>query len=116
MHGVARGTAVSTRFEWTQRDGVMESLDAVAASVGIARRLVDARKFELAAGIAPRFELRFGSDSTLSSWNRAAIAGDITLELVPRALPATLGLRFHKPLTDPVRSSALLLELAFEVR
>ena len=44
------------------------------------------------------------------------LAADVTLEMLPRALPATLGVRFHHNLTDASRSSALLLELGFEVR
>jgi hypothetical protein len=44
------------------------------------------------------------------------VGGDVTLEVLPRALPATLGVRFNQALTDAAHSSALLLELAFEVR
>jgi hypothetical protein len=94
----------------------MEEVNAVAASVGLSRRVADARRFEIAAGIAPRFEVRYGSDAPLSSWDRVARGGDITLELLPRALPATLGVRFHQSLTDTARPSALMVELGFEVR
>lgn len=78
--------------------------------------MVDARTFELAVGAAPRVEVRYGSDAPMSSWKGAALAGDLMLELVPRSLPATLGLRFHQTLTDTPRNAALLLELGFEVR
>ena len=113
---VARGTALVTRLEWTQRDDQMEEVDAFAIGEGITTRIVDAQKFELAVGAGPRFEIRYGSDAPHSAWDRAAICGDLTLELVPRALPATLGLRFAQSLTDEVKSSSLLLELGFEVR
>jgi tetratricopeptide (TPR) repeat protein len=116
MYGVHHGTAVSTRLEWTKRNDQMESVNAIAVSVGIARRLLAARKFELAAGVAPRLEFRYGFDVDHSTWNRAGIAGDVTLELLPRTLPATLGMRFQQTLTDATHSSALLFELAFEVR
>src|SRR5690606_34326505 len=104
------------RADWTQRDDQMEEVNAVGLSGILSRRLLDTRKFELAAGIGPRVELRYGSDAKPSSWDRAAIAGDVTLELLPRALPATLGLRYHHTLTDAVRSSALVFELGFELR
>ena len=113
---VARDTALVTRFDWTRRDDEMESIGAVAASVGLTRRVARARRFELAAGIAPRLELRYGRDAERTSWGRVGLAGDATLELLPRALPATLGVRFHQTLTDPARGSALVLELGFEVR
>jgi tetratricopeptide (TPR) repeat protein len=116
MHGVALGTSISTRLEWTKRNDQMDSVNAIAASVGIAKRLVGARKLELAAGIAPRFELRYGYDAESSSWNRVGLGADVTLEVLPRSMPATIGLRFHQTLTDSAHSSALLLELGFEVR
>lgn len=113
---VARGTALVTRLEWTKRDDQMEEVDAFAISEGITTRLLDARKFEIAIGAAPRFELRYGNDAPHSAWDRAAICGDLTLELLPRALPASLGVRFDQSLTDAARPSSLLFELGFEVR
>ncbi len=115
-HRLARGTALAIRADWTQRDDQMEEVNAIGLGGIVTRRLVDTRKLEIAAGIGPRVELRYGSDATPSSWGRAAIAGDITLELLPRALPATLGLRYHHSLTDAVGSSALVFELGFELR
>jgi hypothetical protein len=87
---VARGLATVTRFDWTQRDDQMESVSAFASSFGIVTRVFGTRQFELAAGIAPRLELRYGGAEN-SSWDRVALAGDITVELLPRALPAALG-------------------------
>src|SRR5690606_26012151 len=115
-HGVAEGTAISLRLDWLQRDDPMEEVNAFAASIGVTRRVVDARRFELAVGIAPRFELRYGRDAAHSAWDRAAFGGDFTVELVPRALPAVLGLRFHQSLTDDARPSAVMVELGFEAR
>jgi tetratricopeptide (TPR) repeat protein len=115
-HRVAAGTAIPARLEWTQRDDPMEEVNAVAASVGIARRILDAHRFELAAGIAPRFELRYGSDTSSTSWNRVGLGGDVSLEMLPRAVPVTVGVRFHQSFTDPTRPSSLVVELGFEVR
>jgi hypothetical protein len=77
---------------------------------------LDTRKFEVAAGLASRIELRYGSTAMTSTWDRAGIAGDLTLELVPRAMPATLGARLQQSLTDDARGTTLLLELGFEIR
>ncbi|HTR55234.1 MAG TPA: hypothetical protein VMJ10_31345, partial [Kofleriaceae bacterium] len=64
----------------------------------------------------PRAEIRYGYDSAHSPLGRGALAADLALELLPRALPATLALRFDQDATDSVKSSALVLELGFEVR
>lgn len=115
-YGIAHATAVTTRLGWLQRDDEMEEVNAIAASIGISRRIYDARKFEIAAGIGGRFEVRYGSDAADSSWNRVGLAGDATLELLPRALPASLGVRFQHNFTDDPRGSALVFELGFELR
>jgi predicted Zn-dependent protease len=112
---LARGTTFVTRFEWTQRDNQMAEINAIALAGGVTTRILDARKFEVALGVAPRFELRFPSTES-SAWKRAGICGDATLEVQPRGLPAVIGLRFDQSLTDSPRSSSLILELGFEVR
>ncbi|HEY5950157.1 MAG TPA: tetratricopeptide repeat protein [Kofleriaceae bacterium] len=115
-YGIGRATALVTRLDWTKRDDDMESVNAFAMSIGLTRRIVGARKFELAAGVAQRVELRYGYDPDHSAWNRAGMGADVIVEVLPRALPATLGARFHQTITDASHSSALLVELAFEVR
>jgi tetratricopeptide (TPR) repeat protein len=115
-HRVARGTTVPLRFDWTKRNHQMEELSALAFGGGIATRLVDARKLELAIGIGARAELRYGSTAASSAFDRGALAADLSLELLPRAVPATLGLRYEQSLTDSARSSALFVELGFEAR
>jgi hypothetical protein len=113
---VAEATAFTLRGDWSKHDAPMQSFDAFEIGGTFSRRLVDARKFELTAGIGPRLELRYGRTSELLTADRGAITGDVTVELMPRALPTTLGLRFKQSLTDASHSSALLLELGFEVR
>jgi tetratricopeptide (TPR) repeat protein len=115
-HGISSRTTVTTRFDWSQRDDRMEEVNAVGFAVGIATRLLDRRTLEVAAGIGGRAELRWGSDVDVSSWDRAALAVDATLEVLPRKTPASLGLRFQQSLTDDVRNSALFVELGFELR
>jgi tetratricopeptide (TPR) repeat protein len=115
-HRLAGGTTAGWRFDWTQRDDVMQEHRAIALAGNIARRILDLRKVEIAAGLGPRFELRYGQHVPSATWGRAALGGDVTLEVLPRALPATLGVRFHHSFTDDVRSSTVLVELGFEVR
>jgi tetratricopeptide (TPR) repeat protein len=112
----AEATAFTLRGDWSKHDAPMQSFDAFEIGGTFSRRLVDARKFELTAGVGPRLELRYGQTSELLTADRGAITGDVTVELMPRALPTTLGLRFKQSLTDASHPSALLLELGFEVR
>jgi len=116
MHRVARGTAAALRFDWTKLDDDMVEHKAVALGAGITTRILDTRRFELAVGGGGRIELRYGNGIPTATRNRAGIGGDLMLELLPRAVPATLGLRFQYSPTDPARSSTLLVELGFEVR
>jgi tetratricopeptide (TPR) repeat protein len=109
---VRPGTAIAARFDWTQRDDPMGAVKALAIAADIATRVVDARAFELGVGVGPRVELRYGNDA----WNRGGIAADAVVELHPRALPVTLGLRVDQSLTDAVKSTAVLVELGLEVR
>ena len=111
---VARGTALVVRLDWQKRVDPMGPVNAVAAGGGITTRLLDARKLELAAGIAPRFEIRYGYGK--APRDRAGINGDVTLEALPRAIPAVVGLRFDQALTGAAKGSALLVELGFEWR
>src|SRR5690606_6364329 len=48
-HRIARGTAIIARLEWSQRDDQMEEVNAFALGATVATRVLDARKFELAA-------------------------------------------------------------------
>jgi tetratricopeptide (TPR) repeat protein len=113
MRHVADGVAVPIRFEWTRRDAQMGTeINTIAMSGGIAARILDARKFEVAVGVAPRLEIRFSNADI--PW--VALAGDATLEILPRALPATVGLRLDQNLTDDTKATGLFVELGFELR
>lgn len=113
---VARGTAFTLRFDWTKHDESMQSFNAFEIGGMFTRRLVDARKFEIAVGLGPRVELRYDRTAEGMTADRGGISGDATVELIPRALPATLGLRFKQSLTEDSASSSLLVELGIEVR
>lgn len=115
-YGIAEATSMPLRFDYFQRDDEMEELNVVGLSIGLSRRVVDAHRFEIAAGADVGVELRFGSSANATSWDRAAIAGDLIVEVLPRAIPATLGVRWRQELTESPRSAALMFELGFEVR
>ena len=106
------GLAFQYRIDWQQRSEPMAEVDEFAVSLGIVKRIIDARKLEVAIGGGPRFAVRYGSDA----WNRVALAADAMLEVLPRAVPATVGVRFDQNLTDDAKSSAVFLELGFEAR
>ena len=113
---VARGTALEWRLGWAQRDDDTAEINSFAGAFAIVRRVLSTRRFELAAGAGPRFEVRYGNDRKASTYGRAGVAVDAMIELMPRSLPANLGLRFQRALTDEVRGSAVFVELGFEVR
>jgi predicted Zn-dependent protease len=113
---LGRGLAWYGRLDWTKSTDTMEEPDAVGIASGPVVRLVDARKLELAISAGFRTEIRYGFDADHSPLGRGAIAGDVALELMPRALPATVSLRLDQALTDSVKRSALVLELGFEIR
>jgi tetratricopeptide (TPR) repeat protein len=113
---VADATAFTLRGDWAKHDAPMHYFNAFEIGGTISRRLVDARKFEMTAGIGPRLELRYGRTSELLTADRGAVSGDVTVEIMPRALPMTIGVRLKQSLTETSHSSALLLELGLEVR
>jgi tetratricopeptide (TPR) repeat protein len=110
------GSAIETRLDWSQRDDEAEEVNAFAVAVAFVQRLPSTRRFELGLAVGPRFELRYGSDLDVSSWGRAGLGLDAALQVVPRALSATLGLRVNQAITDATRGTAVIAELAFEVR
>jgi hypothetical protein len=112
---LAPGTAMVARFDWARRNAPMLELSAFEAATVVERRIVDARRFELAVGAGPRYELRYGGTGP-AAWERGAFAADAVLELSPRALGATLGVRFDQNLTDATRASSLWIELGIEAR
>ena len=57
--------------------------------------------------------MRYGA-ATPAGYHTLALGGDVLLEVLPRSIPATLGLRFHQNFTDEIRGSSLLFELGFE--
>ncbi len=110
------GTAFSTRFDYTQRDDHDEEVETFGIAGGFVKRVLATRRVDFSLGLGPRLEFRFDRAPMDSSWNAVGLAGEVTLEAVPRSLPATLGVRFQQAFTDPVRGSTMMVELGFEVR
>jgi len=113
---LAPATALSMRLEWFERDDHREERDVIAFGAGVARRLLDLRKLEVAAGIGARAEFRYAGAEEHSTWNRVGLGADATLEVLPRGVPATLGLRATQSLTDDTHGTTLAVELGFEFR
>ena len=110
-----RGGSIKMRMGALQRNDDAEEISAFELAATYTRRVLSTRRYEVALGAGPRFEVRLG-DERSSNYNRTALDGDLVLELLPRSLPATLSARFQHSLTDEVRGSALLFELGFEAR
>ncbi|MBA2545208.1 MAG: hypothetical protein H0V17_36535 [Deltaproteobacteria bacterium] len=115
MWGIDDGAAFIARLDYTQRDDEGDQVNAFAPAFAVSKRLFATRRLEFAGAIGPRFEFRYGY-GPMSAWNRVNVSADVALELLPRALPATLGVRLQQALTDDVRGTAVIVELGFEVR
>lgn len=105
--------AIKTQLGAVQRDDDDGEFAAFQLATTYSRRMLSTRRFELALGAGPRFEWR---GKRVEGYGRTALDGDVLLELLPRSIPATLGVRFQHSLTDEVRGSAFLFELGFEAR
>jgi tetratricopeptide (TPR) repeat protein len=113
---VARGTAFTLRYDWTKHDATLQSYNAFEIGGTLSTRILDARKFELIVGLGPRAELRYGRTADSMTADRGALSADAIVELIPRALPTTIGVRFKQALTESEHDSSLLVELGIEVR
>ncbi|MGE5186371.1 MAG: tetratricopeptide repeat protein [Acidobacteriota bacterium] len=112
---IAPGVAMNLRLDWTKRDSTMGEGDAFGLGIDVAARVYDARKYELSVIAGPRFELRYGYTNPRTNYDLAAVGGDLELQLLPRALPAAIGVRLDQALTDG-SATALLVELGYEIR
>jgi hypothetical protein len=112
---LGKGSAMLTQIGWLRRDDQREQVNSFTAAFTYVRRVLSLRRFEVAAGFGPRLEIR-GNRAMGSPLDRAALDGDVLLQVLPRSLPAVLGARFQRQLTDDVRGSAVLFELGFEWR
>ena len=112
---LAPGTALALRAESLRRTAYMEDVRSVVLGAGVVRRIIDTRKLEVAAGLGALFEFRFVGDSD-RQWDRAALGAGASLELMPRGIPATLGLRWRQSLTDESGASMISVEIGFESR
>ncbi|HSD86683.1 MAG TPA: hypothetical protein VLB44_04185, partial [Kofleriaceae bacterium] len=105
---IAPRLAFVGRLDWTQRGGEMTSQSAAAVSTGIAFPVLDLKAAVITFGAAHRTELRLGKHS---GWDTLGLAGDLALEVIPKNLPGSLGLRFEQGVSDHGQATALLLEL-----
>jgi tetratricopeptide (TPR) repeat protein len=96
------------RFDWSERGGDMTSVKAAALSTGVAFPVLNLQRMLVTLGAAHRTELRIGDHM---GWDRLGLAGDMTLEFIPKKMPGSLAIRFEQGLSDHGQSTALLLEL-----
>jgi hypothetical protein len=110
MFRISSIASVLARVDWTQREGDMKQVDAIAASAGIAARVFTNRHAMLAIGVAGRSEYRLGEDMS----RPLGFAGDLSIDLVSRKTPLGIGLRLEKQLGDS--ATLATIELALELR
>jgi hypothetical protein len=105
---IGRKLAFVGRFDWSERGGDMTSVKSAALATGVALPVLNLQRVVVTFGAAHRTELRVGDHM---GWDRLGLAGDLTLEMIPKKMPGSLALRFEQGLSDHGQSTALLLEL-----
>ncbi|HUS27899.1 MAG TPA: tetratricopeptide repeat protein [Kofleriaceae bacterium] len=105
---IGRRVAFVGRFDWSERGGDMTSVKSAALATGVALPVLNLSRMVVTLGAAHRTELRIGDHM---GWDRLGLAGDFTLELIPKKMPGSLAIRFEQGLSDHGQSTALLVEL-----
>jgi hypothetical protein len=111
IYGIRRlgkGLALGWRVDWTQYDDDTEEVDEFAGAVAVSARVLSTRRFEIALGAGPRFQVRSNSGDRMESrYNRAAIAGDAMLgrEFLQRSQSLIYGTDDGAVLRTAIRSS-----------
>lgn len=115
---IADRLAFVTRIDYVKRAVEdMTSLDAVALSTGVSIPIVTTLKTTFAFGASHRTEIRFGDRGLPDHrWDRLGLAGDLSLEIIPRNIPLTVGTRFEQMLSDHGRGTSLMFELGVQLR
>ncbi len=107
-------TFFTFRLDVVDRGGA-SAFHSFGGSVGIAKALVSTRSTALVLGFAERLERRWGENMT-ADYGPIGLAGEATLDLVGRKLPASFGVRLEQGMSDDGRSTALLFEASVELR
>ncbi len=112
---LGRNVFLTARVDWSQRDGAAP-FTSVGGSVGIGKSILTTRNTTLVLGFAERVERRWGHAMESAGYGLMGLSADATLDLVGRRMPASIGARLEQGMSDDARSTALMLELAFEIR
>lgn len=107
-------TFFTFRLDVADRGGA-SAFHSFGGAVGVAKALVSTRTTALVLGFAERLERRWGDHMT-AAYGPIGLAGEATLEVVGRKLPASLGARLEQGMSDDGRHTALLFEAAIELR
>jgi tetratricopeptide (TPR) repeat protein len=98
------------RADWVQHVGSMRSVNAIADGLGVGRHGLITSDTALMASANLRAELRLGDLPSGGAWQRWSAAADVGVEVSTRHLPAALGVRWEKGLSEP--GSSILVEVS----
>jgi tetratricopeptide (TPR) repeat protein len=102
------------RADWVQHVGNMRSVNAIAAGLGVGRHGLVTADTAVMATAGLRAELRLGDLPADAAWRRWYAAADAGVDITTRHLPAALGIRWEKSLSDP--GSSIMLEVSVGFR
>lgn len=106
-------TYLTARLDLADRAG-SAPFHSFGGSVGIAKSLVSIEPGSLVLGFAERLERRWGEG--MSDYGPVGLAGEATLELVGRKIPASIGARLEQGMSDDGRHTALMFEASVLLR
>lgn len=112
----SKNIGLAWRLGYTQRDDRGDVIKALGLGAAVVTRVLASRRLDLVAGAGARLEARWSRDTMDPPLGGGGIAADLLLEVQPRNMPAVLGVRLQQALTDPIKSTAVMFELGFEVR
>jgi hypothetical protein len=113
---ISRGVAFVARLDWSQRTTNMSELDAFAVSTGVSIHVLSTKRAILALGAAQRTEARWGPPVDRGAWGALGLAGDLTIDLIGRKLPGSIGARLEQSLSEKGRNTSAFVEMTLELR
>jgi len=107
--------SIVTRMDWSQRQG-SATFDSVGGAIGVGTSILTTRNTTLVLGVAERLERRWGETDAMSGVGRTGLSTELTLDLVGRDTPLSVGARLEQGLSDNARATALIFEIGVELR
>lgn len=112
---LGNGLFLTSRLDVARHDGT-GSFTSFGGSIGMAKVLASSRSTSFVLGVGERLERRWGEAMEAAGYGPVGLAAEATFDVVGRRLPAVIGARLEQGMSDDGRSTALMVEAAFELR